>query len=209
MANSNIHVKIVTGYANTQIDKVANDYIIAVDSGISLLRKQLITPDCLVGDLDSAPEEDVMWAVDKGVDIIKFPSEKDQVDTELALEQAYLQQPGEITIYNDLTGRFDQAIALVYLLLKPLKKNIPCRIVGKYNQVCLVDTQITLTKCDAFVSILPFTPTAQATATGLKYQLPAILEADNPIGISNEFIGKEAEIKVKQGIILLVMSKIV
>ena len=203
------HVKIVTGQVEQSIIREKDDYIIAVDSGIGIVRNFGIIPDCLVGDLDSAAKEDIQWAKDNDINIIKYPVEKDFVDTQLALDIAYQVNPTEITIYNELSGRFDHAITLAYLLLQPLKRGIKARIVSKNNIIYLVDKHITIASSDSYVSIFPFTPQAQATAVGLKYNLPEIFYAENPMGISNEFIKERAEITVKQGIILLIMSKIV
>ena len=209
MDNTLKHVKIITGQVEQKIVRVKDDYIIAVDNGIGVVRNSGIIPNCLVGDLDSASKEDIQWAKDNGINIKQYPVEKDYVDTQLALDIAYQVNPAEITIYNELSGRFDHAICLAYLLLQPLKRGIKARIVSKNNIIYLVDKHITIAASNSYVSIFPFTPQARATAIGLKYNLPKILYVDNPIGISNEFIKDHAEITVKQGIILLIVSKIV
>lgn len=207
---STIHVKIITGRADVPIIREQQDYIIAVDSGIGVLRKANLLPDCLVGDLDSANQEDVAWAREYAIEIHTFPANKDQVDTELALELAYKLNPKRITIYNDMYGRVDHAMALLYLLLHPLKRNIECSIVSLQHNVYLINKSITLNFSNAaYISILPFLTDAKATATGLKYDLPETLEIMRPVGISNEFVKEVSEITVNQGIILLIVSKIV
>ncbi len=41
--------------------------------------------------------------------------------------------------------------------------------------------------------------------TGLKYELcDAVLTKEYPVGVSNEFIGKESRVSVKEGMLLLI-----
>lgn len=203
------HVKIITGRADVPIIREQQDYIIAVDSGIGVLRTANVLPNCLVGDLDSASKEDIAWARAHAIEIHTFPTNKDQVDTELALEIAYKLSPQKITIYNDMYGRIDHAIALLYLLLHPLKRNIECSIVSLEHTLYLINKSIILKASKGYVSILPFLANAKAKATGLKYDLPETFDIMRPIGISNEFSEDVSEITVNQGIILLIVSKIV
>ncbi|OEH85759.1 thiamine diphosphokinase [Desulfuribacillus stibiiarsenatis] len=209
MENKLIHVKMITGRYEGIIDCTDKDVLIAVDAGIGILRAQNIPPKYLIGDLDSASQEDVKWAKENGVTIVQLEREKDEVDTEVALRYAIQYQPNSITIYNDLDGRFDHAMALVYLLLIPLEKGIACHIEGTYNHIYLVQDKLQLSASHSYVSILPFTQTAKASAIGLKYSLPDLLHVSRPIGISNEFIEQVSEITVEQGIILVILSKIV
>lgn len=211
METSVKHVKIVTGHVDSlqEITREAGNYIIAVDSGIGVLRRRGLLPDCLIGDLDSAEADDIRWAETNAIEIRRFPAEKDEVDTELALQWACRQNPDKITIYNELNGRFDHTIALVQLLMRPLRDGIPCEIRSLRDVVCLLDKQITLSASHAYVSLFSLTLEAQVTATGLKYAMPEKLYIDKPMGISNEFVDNQAQITVKQGIILLIVSRIV
>ncbi|MFZ4720042.1 MAG: thiamine diphosphokinase [Ilumatobacteraceae bacterium] len=67
--------------------------VIAADSGLDHAVAAGLAPTLLVGDLDSISATGRMWAYANGTDIRESPTDKDQTDTELAL-QAALDVPG-------------------------------------------------------------------------------------------------------------------
>ncbi|MEO5900492.1 MAG: thiamine diphosphokinase [Ilumatobacteraceae bacterium] len=62
--------------------------VIAADSGLDRAREAGLTPDVLVGDLDSISAGGRMWAYAHDVEIHEFPTDKDVTDTGLALSVA-------------------------------------------------------------------------------------------------------------------------
>ena len=59
-----------------------------------------------------------------------------------------------------------------------------------------------------YVSVFALSETAEVSIHNMKYELTdTVITNDFPIGISNELIGKPAEISVKNGTILLILSE--
>ena len=97
----------------------ANDLIIAVDGGIRHPRLSGITPDILIGDLDSIDPVDLEWCQSQQVEIRKYPKEKNETDFELALDHAVGSVAGVVIVYGALGGRIDHALANIGLLSDP------------------------------------------------------------------------------------------
>ena len=57
--------------------------VIACDGGIDHCRKDNIVPDIMVGDFDSATNENYIYFKNMGVEEIKFPTHKDMTDMEV------------------------------------------------------------------------------------------------------------------------------
>ena len=85
--------------------------ILCADSGLRHARALGISPDWVLGDFDSSSEQP------EGESVLRYPPEKDDTDTMLAVKQALSLGAEEIQIYGGLGGRFDHSIANVQTLL--------------------------------------------------------------------------------------------
>lgn len=184
--------------------KKKEDYIIGVDGGYEHLDKLNIKADLLVGDFDSlnyAPNHE---------NIVRLPVEKDDTDMLFALKKGVLKGYYNFCIYGGLGGRVSHTIANLQCLVWLAEKGAKGYLIGS-------DVVITAVKNGSirfekekkgFVSIFAFDGQAKGvTLRNLKYPLQdAVLTMDYPIGVSNEFIGKESEIIVKDGTLLVVLE---
>ena len=84
--------------------------ILCADSGLRHARALGISPDWVLGDFDSSSEQP------EGESVLRYPPEKDDTDTMLAVKQALSVGAEEIQIYGGLGGRFDHSIANVQTL---------------------------------------------------------------------------------------------
>ena len=76
--------------APTDLDErlAAADLIIAADGGAQHCQALKLSPNVIIGDLDSiSPEIKSGWEA-KGAQVIQYPADKDQTDLELALLHA-------------------------------------------------------------------------------------------------------------------------
>ena len=104
---------IVSHYTNIQ----KTDHLIAVDKGIKQIDALGLDPYILIGDLDSIEPE--MLEKYSHIPFHRHPTEKNETDTELALDWCLQQECySEIIICNDMQGRFDHALAIAINLLK-------------------------------------------------------------------------------------------
>jgi thiamine pyrophosphokinase len=93
------------------------DLVIAADSGASTARQYGYHPALIVGDMDSL-QEPLQSFLDQGSRLIRAESEKDETDTELAIQSALEMGASQITLLGALGGeRIEHAIANIFLLV--------------------------------------------------------------------------------------------
>jgi len=92
--------------------------VVAADSGLDHAVAAGLRPNVLVGDLDSISAAGQMWAYANGVDIERFPAEKDATDTELALAAAAERAgDGDVVLLGGVDGDDDRLDHLLGTLL--------------------------------------------------------------------------------------------
>lgn len=85
--------------------------VIAVDGGLDHALAAGLTPRRLVGDLDSVSDAALEWAR-QHAEIIRYPTDKDHTDTELALALALESYPTSITLAGG-GDRLDHTLAAI------------------------------------------------------------------------------------------------
>lgn len=180
------------------------DFIIAADGGYANLQKIGVKPDLLVGDFDS------LGNIPEGVRIIRLPKEKNDTDTlyavRLGLEKGYQQ----FQIFGGVGGRLDHTIANLQTLAFIAEQGGRGYLTGGGMTITVLKNgQI---KFDArqkgIISVFCFGEKAEGVfLTGLKYPLENYtMTKSNPIGVSNEFLGKESAVEVRNGMLLIMWS---
>ena len=96
--------------------------VIACDGGIDHCRKDNIVPDIMVGDFDSATNENYMYFKNMGVEEIKFPTHKDMTDMEIGMDLALKYGADEIYIFGGIGSRLDHTMGKEHLKSKSLEK---------------------------------------------------------------------------------------
>ena len=96
-----------------------DDFLVAVDGGLRHLLAINRQPHLLIGDLDSVTPEQLEALSSGGVEIQRFPVEKDETDLELALLETTRRGYKTIILVGALGGRIDQMLANLYLLMLP------------------------------------------------------------------------------------------
>ncbi|MFH1287510.1 MAG: thiamine diphosphokinase [bacterium] len=183
-----------------------NDLIIAVDGGADYVNKLSLSPDYIIGDLDSVktlPKED------KSIQILKFSKEKDKTDTEIAIEFALKNKASEILLFGMTSqSRIDHSINNIFLLENLAKRRIKNTLfVNSFTRLSAVKRGMNLYRKDGdLVSLIPLTKKVSGIITeGLKYKLEKeSLSRDKTRGISNIIIEKEAEIRFDEGVLLVI-----
>jgi thiamine pyrophosphokinase len=184
-----------------------NDYIICADGGAKHALSLGLTPHLIIGDLDSL-EESICRLLSEGpTQFIKYPSEKDESDLELALLKALDLEPQEIIIWGALGKRVDHFYANLMLLTLSLKSGITTKLIDEDHEIFVTDKTIELKgeKGD-YVSLFPFSPQVKGiTTTGLKYPLKnETLYLGPTRGLSNEFITTVAKVTIDEGLLLVI-----
>ncbi|AOY77364.1 thiamine diphosphokinase [Clostridium formicaceticum] len=189
---------------------ISNKYIICADGAARYLRRIKVVPNLLVGDFDSIHPEDLGWMQQQGVECRKFPSRKDQTDTELAVAYAFELKPKSITIIGALGSRQDHSLANVMLLWKILQEGIEGKIIDEKNYITITNSKLDIEgKVGETISIIPLTNSVKGvTLKGLEYPLKdRDIALGSTLGISNVFAEKKAVISVKTGVLLVIKSR--
>ncbi|MCD5407206.1 MAG: thiamine diphosphokinase [Desulfotomaculum sp.] len=183
--------------------------VICADDGVRHARAMGITPDLIIGDMDSVKPAMLQYYQNLGTNIRRYSSEKDQVDTELAMQEAIKLGHQEIILLGATGDRLDHTLANIHLLLPAANLGVRATILDERNHLSLITAKLPAQlQGDAgdFVSLLPIAGEVTGVfSQGLKWELiDHSFNIGNPFGISNELTGNYAEISVKQGNLLLI-----
>lgn len=186
-----------------------DDLLIAADGGARYCQAIGITPDVVIGDLDSLTTDDIKQLQIADVEIIRYPAKKDQTDLELALKLAVDRGADEIVVFGAMGGRWDMSIANILLPAEQNLSNTTIRIIDGRHEIMLLRAGKEMIfhgkKGDVF-SLIPLGRDALGITTiGLEYPLKDdVLKFGSSRGISNLFIENSATVSLKQGLLLCV-----
>lgn len=180
------------------------DLTIAADRGLEAFAKAGITPDILLGDMDSVDEE-TLTAMQNLTQVERLPVIKDDTDGVHALDVALQKGATEITILGALGGRMDHALANLMLLVRAHRGGAKAQILDEHVHIERVDgcSEILGAKGDT-VSLLPLGEAKGVTLTGFFYPLEDhALDSSYPLGMSNVVTEERACITVREGDLLM------
>ena len=185
----------------------ADDYRIAADGGARHLEALGLTPDVIVGDLDSIDPSLLAQLRGQGAAVEKHPAAKDATDLELALERAVRDGAREILLFGAVGGRLDQTLANL-LILAQQNWTVPLAIVegDQLARVLRGRQSVTLTgPTGGYVSAVALSEEVTGvTYQGLEYPLEnATLRLGSTRGVSNTLASSPAQISIESGILLV------
>ncbi len=184
----------------------AADLVIAADGGGNALYAAKIAPHVVVGDLDSLDPVAEQAFQSAGIELRRFPAEKDETDLELALLLAVERGADQIDILGALGGRWDQGLANVSMLALPELAGLRVRLLDLEQEAFLVRTAAEIPGAVGdSVSLLPLGGAAHGITTrGLHYPLVhATLRFERSRGISNVITQPPAHVSVGEGLLLV------
>lgn len=185
------------------------DRIICADGGTRHAVNMKLTPDVIIGDMDSSAAQYIEYFRKKGAEVMQYPKDKDKTDTHICVEFA-LQFSTEIILLGATGSRIDHMIANISLLKLGIERNVPISMVDNKNHIRMIDDSISLegNKGDIF-SLIPYTEKVEGISTrGAHYELKdAVMELGNPYGVSNLFEEETVEISIKKGYLLVIKSE--
>lgn len=184
------------------------DLIIAADGGTRHALAAGVTPNVVIGDLDSLKPDDQAHLEAAGARIVRFSPHKDETDLELALLHAAQEGATEIVILAALGGRLDQTIANVLLLALPGLAEIDTRIVEGAQEAFLIQDEATIKgQPGDTVSLIPLGGNVEGvTAEGLEWPLAEDTLRFGPArGVSNVLTVEQASVRVRRGSLLCIV----
>lgn len=201
---------IIIGAGDLTMGEIAlgeEDYVIAVDGGLSYCGILGVEPDKLIGDFDSVSdkEREAVRTLQEQVPelVMQLPEEKDDTDMLAALKYGLELGYTDFRIYAGTGGRFDHTLANIQCLLYLKNHGATGYLVDGTGMILVIQNEAVHFRksLEGYLSLFSFGKEAKGvTIRGMKYLLEDYtLTNDYPIGISNEFIGEESTIEVKDG----------
>lgn len=181
------------------------DLTIAADSGYDLAVEAGFSVDVLVGDMDSIATQ----VIPRHVIVERHSTDKDATDLELALARVIDDRPQRIVVVGGTGGRFDHELAAATLLCS-----------DRWNRVDEIDwvtdrgwshvirsRRVIHGDVGATISLIPMGgPVTGVHTKGLRWDLrDATMFPGTTWGVSNEFTGPVADIRLGSGCLLAVV----
>lgn len=195
------------------LDFSAYDSFVGVDRGGLLLLEEGLPLTLAVGDFDSLSKEERRQVEEQAESVRTSPAEKDDTDTQLALEETFKLFPkAVVTIVGATGGRLDHFLANMWLPMEP-------RFQPFVRQITLKDTQNTISyylpgeytvtrEADKkYLAYCCLTPVENLTLKDSKYLLDQQQVLVPTSYASNEFVGDTADFSFDSGMIAVIQSK--
>lgn len=193
-------------------NSIKYDIIIACDKGVLYCQKMDLIPDIIVGDFDSldvAPS-----CIFPQAQILRFPVEKDDTDTMLAIKYALENGYMHIIIGCALGNRMDHLISNVQSLHYVSNRKGIAEIYSETEHLrtfSSFERSLSVKKKTGYsLSVFSFSDTSNGVSiSGTKYTADNIaLSSDFPLGHGNHIESNEAIITVKEGTLIIIESKL-
>lgn len=180
-----------------------DDYIVCADRGYAYCAAMGRKPDLILGDFDSYNGK-----LPPGCEVLRYPIEKDDTDTMLAVKTGLERGETEFHIYGGMGGRrTDHTIANFQALLYLARRGAQGWLYGqgeRYTAVC--GGTVTFPARDrGILSVFCLGADARdVSIQGGQYPLHhAVLTAEFPLGVSNHFVGQPITVSVRDGSLLI------
>ena len=191
-----------------------DDFVIAVDGGLSYCGILNVEPDLILGDFDSVSEQEAL-AIDKLERqipdcILRLPHEKDDTDTLAALKEGLRRGYTEFRIFAGTGGRFDHTLANIQCLLYLKNRGAVGYLVDGTGMMLIIRNEAVHFRAglEGYLSLFSMVEESRGVSIeGMKYPLDrAVICNDFPIGISNEFVGEAATVAVEDGTLVCMIA---
>jgi thiamine pyrophosphokinase len=184
------------------------DFILCADGGTRHALELGLEPDLVIGDFDSLSPEERDRAERAGAQIMQYPHDKNETDLELAINHALELKPSGIIIVAALGNRLDQTLGNVALLSDPRLAELDVRLDDGVEEAffCRGPAQRIGGTAGDIISLIPWGGAASGVRTkGLKWALKdETLVPDKTRGISNELLGRSAEVRLSSGLLFII-----
>ena len=188
-----------------------DDFLVAVDGGLRHMLTLGLKPNLLVGDFDSISAEELESCRQEGVEILRYPSQKNQTDLELALDAALARGYREIVIAFGLGGRLDHSLGNLALLSRLDLGEAVLRFDDGETEVFMAGGSFrAVCQVGDIVSLLPWNGAVRdITTAGLAYPLKGEnLLPWQPRGVSNQCTGSEFQVSHAEGALLVIHQRL-
>jgi thiamine pyrophosphokinase len=183
--------------------------VIAADSGLAQAKLLGLTPDLVVGDLDSVEPDHLAEAQAANIPVERHPEDKDATDLELALDRVAAMGHSNVILVGGHGGRLDHLLGNALVLASD-------RFSAVHTEWWVGDTRVVVARSRErtvltgtygdVVSLIAVGGPAEGIVTeGLRWPLDnETLAPGSTRGISNELTGSAAAVTIDSGVLLLI-----
>ena len=199
---------IVNGGLNsTKRDQLGNyDLIVAVDSGTEQAYKLFLKPNLIIGDLDSIDEKTIKRAEKDEVQILKYETNKNETDFELALKYVIGKEIKDITIIGGEYGEIDHLFGVLTVIIS-FQEDQQILWIHKDQSVLIPNTKKIAIGNNVEFSILPFTNLKNLNISGAQWNLDnENIEFGKSLTLRNISIDNYIEVSVDDGKFCLIYN---
>ena len=179
------------------------DCIIAADGGFLSLEKLGVRPDICLGDYDSAP-------MPQRDDLIVLPRQTDDTDMHYAARRILKLGARRAVLLGGMGGRLDHTLANFATLVFLTENGVDALLADETCEVrvLLQGVHRVPRREGCYLSLFPVGTSARVTLRNVFYTLESeVLSAGFPLGVSNEFLDGDAEIRVEEGSVYMLICK--
>ncbi len=186
-----------------------DDLLIAADGGAHHCMAMDITPQLVVGDLDSLSETDIQRLTEAGAQVKRYKERKNETDLELAYQHAIDAGAVQALVLGGLGRRWDQTLANLLLPAFHKLRQLHITYWDRGQWLYLIEGQRLIEGQPGMrISLIPLGGDAIGVSTqGLDYPLKdETLVFGATRGISNVMLGEQAYVSLRQGVLLCVVG---
>lgn len=181
------------------------ELILAADSGYDLAVEAGFSVDVLIGDMDSIQTE----VLPRHVIVERHHTDKDATDLDLALEKVLEHRPERIVVVGGAGGRVDHELATAALLCSERWDAVDELdwVTDRGWSHVIRRRRIVHGDVGRVISLIPMGgPVTGIHTKGLRWNLTdATMHPGTTWGVSNEFTGPVADIRIRSGCLLAVV----
>ena len=186
--------------------KRTGDMVICADGGYAAAMRHGITPDLVVGDLDSMEDD-----LPSGCHVVRLPREKDDTDLVVCLWEGRNRGYRQFVILGATGGRADHYFSNVQCLADCAVRGERAVLLDAWNEITILPpgTYVFPRRESEYFSLLAFTEEVTGvTLAGTKWSLDrATLSHTTPLGVSNEIVQQTATLSFTQGLLMVINAR--
>lgn len=181
-----------TAWLKNLFEQNNNSQIYCADKGLLYCLNNNIVPKCVVGDADSAGSNAFAQAKEFGVEVKKYPVDKDDTDLQILLKDI---SSKDFIITGIFGGRLDHLYSNIFSILASVEENKTIAIMADDKEIMLIMQSGFCSKVEfneeflnslEAISLLPLGDKAKVNLKGVHWPLEnSILELKRPYAISN------------------------
>ena len=176
---------------------------IAADGGYTFFARAGVTPDLIIGDLDSLKGKAAPKS--KKTQVVLHPVDKDATDAEIALDYCLKQRAKRIDIVQPSTGEPDHFAGNLMLLSRSGRSDKSryrpfVRLLSRSHEVFLLKDQARVFRnaVGDLISVLPISSSIRLSCSGMEYAADCLtIRKGRTIGLRNRICARLARVKVE------------